>query len=205
MRTFIFTVPPFTLDPPLYQWGTGSSMGAQSEHQEPVAEPAERPRAIVLCGSFPSDRISAMSADGPEGTPVSQELVDKLRAYLAGRVDVSMAFIFGSRAKGTPTCESDIDVAIYFTPRGRLLEIEEDREDEELRNSRRTAEDEIWAAVEEIARVEADIVVLNRAPAAVAIAALGEGNRTARARPGALLAIQARRRRHRRGFPHLHR
>lgn len=116
-----------------------------------------------------------MSADGPERTPVSQELVDRLRAYFAGRVDVSMAFIFGSRAKGTPTRESDIDVAVYFTPRDRLLEIEEDREDEDLRCSRRTAEDAIWAAVEEIAQVEADIVVLNSAPAAVATAALGDG------------------------------
>lgn len=116
-----------------------------------------------------------MSAAGPERTPVSRELVDKLCAYFSGRVDVSMAFIFGSRAKGTPTRESDIDIGVYFTPQGRALEVEEDREDEDLRRSRRTAEDEIWAAVEEIAQIEADIVVLNRAPAAVATAALEEG------------------------------
>jgi len=116
-----------------------------------------------------------MPSDGLERTRLPTELVPKLKALFSGRPDISLAFLFGSRAKGTATAGSDVDVGVYFTPSGGVLEIEEDRDDETLRSHRRAAEHEIWEAVGEIARTDVDIVILNTAPAPIACAALHDG------------------------------
>ncbi len=87
-----------------------------------------------------------------------------LTDYFATRNDVVMAFLFGSHAKETQTDESDVDVAVYFRPAegecGATLEIEADAE--------YPGEREVWRRVEEIVGAEVDLVVLNRAPTALA-------------------------------------
>lgn len=43
-------------------------------------------------------------------------LVDKLRAALTASPAVATAWLFGSRARGTPRPDSDVDVAVLFSP-----------------------------------------------------------------------------------------
>lgn len=88
-----------------------------------------------------------------------------LKAYFASRRDVAFAFLYGSQANGTATARSDVDVAVYFVPKiRRPLEFEED--------VRYDAEDEVWAGLERLVGKEVELLVLNRAPAGVAVAAL---------------------------------
>lgn len=75
--------------------------------------------------------------------------IQKLEDYFASREDVTLAFLFGSRAKGYARKVSDWDIAVYLS--------EEDR----------AREQEIWSDVEEILGAETDLVALNRAPASV--------------------------------------
>ena len=42
-----------------------------------------------------------------------QPEIQQLKEYFERQDDVSMAFVFGSYAKGRETAESDFDVAIY--------------------------------------------------------------------------------------------
>lgn len=76
--------------------------------------------------------------------------IEKLKAYFAGREDVAMAFLFGSRAKNAARGASDWDIGVYFV--------------QESEN----AEHEVWSAVERVTGAETDLVVLNRAPAHLA-------------------------------------
>jgi uncharacterized protein YutE (UPF0331/DUF86 family)/predicted nucleotidyltransferase len=94
-------------------------------------------------------------------------VVCALREYFGRRPDVCMAFLFGSRAKGTARQQSDLDVAVYFTTEPPRLEWEA--------RTRYAQEGDIWSDVERIAGLDTDLVVLNRAPAPVAFAALREG------------------------------
>jgi len=104
-----------------------------------------------------------------------EALVAELAHYFTTRDDVVMAFLFGSRARETQTEESDVDVAVYFRSggdtsaplHGTALEIETDSE---YRGER-----EVWRQVEEIAGAEVDLVVLNRAPTALAAAVFFDG------------------------------
>ena len=90
-----------------------------------------------------------------------------LKDYFSQRPDISMAYIFGSYAKGRAIAESDLDVAVYFKPEGDKLEWEEDRVYE--------SEDQIWSDVEDIAKKNVDLVVLNRAPSTLAFEVLRTG------------------------------
>ena len=92
-------------------------------------------------------------------------IIAELRAYLEGEEDVRMAFLFGSWAKEQETIESDLDVAVY-------LRTSCPAEEWEGGFSNPDKEDEIWARIERIAGREADLIVLNRAPATVADSAL---------------------------------
>ena len=93
-------------------------------------------------------------------------LAGKLAAYFSTRNDVGMAFLFGSQAKETQTDESDVDVAVYFRS-GVQLEIETATE--------YAGERAVWRRLEEIAGREVDLVVLNRAPTAVAASVFFDG------------------------------
>jgi predicted nucleotidyltransferase len=54
---------------------------------------------------------SRTRADGaPAGTP--DPAVERIRQFLAGRADVRVAVVFGSRARGTAAPISDVDVAV---------------------------------------------------------------------------------------------
>ena len=89
----------------------------------------------------------------------------------SAREDIAFGVLFGSAAKGRRTEESDTDIALYFVapeqegPRPLQVEVEAFFQGEEA----------IWRELERIVGTEVDLVVLNRAPATVAAAAIREG------------------------------
>lgn len=96
----------------------------------------------------------------------TEEIIKKLEEYFQNRTEVLMAFLFGSRAKGYARSGSDWDIAVYLT--------HEDREREQV----------IKRDIEGIVESEADVVILNRAPASITWPAI---------RTGVPLAIKDRR------------
>lgn len=74
---------------------------------------------------------------------------DQIRQRLEGHPEIAFAYLFGSRAEGTPRENSDWDVAVAFS--------EELRAEERFRLQLRLAAD-----LEELGRV--DLVILNDAP-----------------------------------------
>jgi uncharacterized protein len=93
-----------------------------------------------------------------------ERLRSELREYFEKKEEVLMAFLFGSWAKNREGLESDVDVGVYFKPKVEVLEWQSD--------SYYEAEKKIWIEVEKITDKEIDLLVLNRAPATVADAAL---------------------------------
>ncbi len=96
-----------------------------------------------------------------------EDKIELLKEYFLKRPDISMAFIFGSYAKGSQMSESDIDIAVYFVPDDKAVEWEEEKY--------YTAEDMIWADVEKITGINTDFLVLNRVSSTVAFSAVSEG------------------------------
>ncbi len=92
--------------------------------------------------------------------------IQKLKDYFETRDDVVMAFVFGSQAEGRVHSGSDWDIAVYFKPEVEKIEWEEHgREYPE--------EDHVWSDCREILQSDnVDLVVLNRAPATIADAAI---------------------------------
>ena len=90
-----------------------------------------------------------------------------MKEYFENRQDVEMAFLFGSRAKGQETSESDADIAVYFKPKSGQLEWEDETEYEN--------ESKIWSDIEKILGINTDFIVLNRAPATLADSIIREG------------------------------
>jgi len=80
---------------------------------------------------------------------------ERLRTYFEKEPSVSMAFLFGSRARGIERKGSDWDIGIYFRPQ-EYLETETDIEyPEELR---------IWSDLIDILQTDdIDLIILNRA------------------------------------------
>lgn len=78
--------------------------------------------------------------------------IQELKEYFAQRDDVVMAFLFGSQAEGRARRMSDWDIGVYF------------RNEEE----NRAQEQEMQRALETIVETNVDLVVLNRAPVAIA-------------------------------------
>lgn len=83
-----------------------------------------------------------------------EQKIEKLKDYFEKRDDVVMAFLFGSQAKGYARRVSDWDIGVYLK--------QEDREKEH----------KIWGDIENIVQSEVDLIVLNRASATVAWAAV---------------------------------
>lgn len=54
-----------------------------------------------------------------------QPEIQQLKEYFERQDDVSMAFVFGSYAKGRETAESDFDVAIYLKKRDKDIKTED--------------------------------------------------------------------------------
>lgn len=96
---------------------------------------------------------------------IEENLIQKLKKYFDGKKEIAFAFLFGSYARGNANKLSDVDIAVYFYPEKRHpLEYEE----EIFYDS----EDEIWADIERNLKKEVELLVLNRAPATVAGAAI---------------------------------
>jgi uncharacterized protein YutE (UPF0331/DUF86 family)/predicted nucleotidyltransferase len=96
-----------------------------------------------------------------------QKKLEELKEYFLKNPDISMAFIFGSYAKGQQISESDFDLAIYFYPEGRAIEWEETKYYND--------EDKIWGDVEKIIGIKTDFIVLNRASSILASSIIREG------------------------------
>lgn len=94
--------------------------------------------------------------------------IKKLTEYFKNRNDVVMAFLFGSRSKGSGRIyqKSDWDIAVYFKPTTEAIEWEEHgREYPE--------EDQVWDDCFDILKTDdVDLIVLNRAPAHIADTAI---------------------------------
>lgn len=81
------------------------------------------------------------------------EITRKLKDYFEKRDDVVMAFLFGSFAKGQALYDSDADIAVYFKPKTKAIEWEEDNFYPE--------EDKIWRELENILKRDVDLLILN--------------------------------------------
>lgn len=92
-------------------------------------------------------------------------IVGKLKVYFGKRNDISMAFLFGSWAKCQEGIDSDVDIAIYFVPKGKIFEWEET-------DFRSDIEKSIWLDVEKIIEKEVDLLILNKANPTIADSAL---------------------------------
>lgn len=99
-------------------------------------------------------------------------LEDRIVQFFAGREGIAAVYLFGSTAAGTAGADSDVDVAVLFdTPPARTLN-----------GPRFTIEGELETAL----RRRVDLVVLNEAPADLAIRVmrygrlLYDGNRSKR-------------------------
>ena len=96
-----------------------------------------------------------------------KENIQLVKNYFLERPDVSMVFVFGSYAKGREISESDFDIAIYFKPKGKRIEWQE--------NQFYTEENRIWQDIERIVEIDTDLVVLNRVRPTVAFEILKTG------------------------------
>lgn len=98
---------------------------------------------------------------------LSQKKIKELKAYFQSRSDIAMAFLFGSSAKGWAVAWSDVDIAVYFFPKDKVLEWEEEKEWPQ--------EQEIWVDTEKIVKKNVDLIVLNRIPSRIAYNILQTG------------------------------
>src|SRR5262245_7886724 len=69
-------------------------------------------RAIMTRWSTPLSRTSATSRS-ESGAEVTDPAVQAIREVLRSRTDVRLAVVFGSRARGTATPASDVDVGVH--------------------------------------------------------------------------------------------
>lgn len=83
-----------------------------------------------------------------------EDLTSRLRAFFAGRPEVRLALLFGSRARGLATEGSDVDVAVSADPLDRL---------------------DLMRALREATGLEADVVDLDRAGYFLLAALLRDG------------------------------
>lgn len=92
---------------------------------------------------------------------------NQLKNYFAKESKVAMAFLFGSFAKGQALYDSDVDIAVYFWPKSRIIEWEEEIFYPE--------EDKIWRETENILQRDIDLIVLNRISSRVVYKVLRTG------------------------------
>jgi predicted nucleotidyltransferase/uncharacterized protein YutE (UPF0331/DUF86 family) len=97
------------------------------------------------------------------------DVFESLKDYFSARDDVAFVLLFGSRARGRPRDDSDWDIAVYFKEEDGTLDLENPGRDF-------PSERQLWNDAERIAGAAVDLVILNRAPATIAAAALYEGS-----------------------------
>jgi len=91
--------------------------------------------------------------------------IEALKNYFKTRNDIAFAFLYGSQAKGNATPLSDVDIAVYFSPKKRHpVEFEEE--------IFYKGEGEIWSDMEQLIKKEVELLVLNRVPSTVAASAI---------------------------------
>jgi uncharacterized protein len=103
--------------------------------------------------------------------PMVDPAIQTIRQFLRGRVDVRLAIVFGSRARGTATPASDLDVAVR-APGGDLLELAAD--------------------LSRVTGHEVDVVPVEDASVPLLDRIVREGVGVHEARPGALATWRAR-------------
>ncbi|MBD3203401.1 DUF86 domain-containing protein [Candidatus Woesearchaeota archaeon] len=86
---------------------------------------------------------------------IRKNIKKKMKNYFSEIPEISMAFIFGSFAKGTARPDSDIDIAVYFKPKGKKIEYESENKYE--------IKHKIQEKLEEITKKDVDLLVLNNA------------------------------------------
>lgn len=84
----------------------------------------------------------------------SDDIMQELKKYFISRADICFAFLFGSYASGKAGVPSDVDIAVYFYPKGKRIEWEE----VDYWNSSML---ELWTEIEDIIGVDVDLVILN--------------------------------------------
>jgi predicted nucleotidyltransferase len=94
-----------------------------------------------------------------------QTLLPPFQEYFQTRAEIDRAVLFGSWAKGQGGMDSDLDIAIHFSP-------EKSPAPGEPGPLFFEGEDEIWGDLERIAGRQIDLLVLYRAAATVADSAL---------------------------------
>jgi predicted nucleotidyltransferase len=82
------------------------------------------------------------------------ETVKKLKEYFHSRPDICFAFLFGSYGEGKASNLSDIDIAIYFYPKGKSVEWEEI---DYWNNSML----DLWLEIEDMVGIDVDLLILN--------------------------------------------
>ena len=110
---------------------------------------------------------------------MTEKQTARLKLLFSDQNDVAFAYLFGSAVSGRQTSESDVDIAVYFLPNDRDTPL-----DMEEPNAHFDSEYELWSKSDEICNRNVDFVVLNRAPATVAAAALLTGSELAANAPG---------------------
>lgn len=98
-------------------------------------------------------------------SPDLKDIIESLKEYFLKRDEISMAFVFGSYARGHEMAESDFDVAVYFKPKKGVMEHKCDLD----------IEGQIWSDVSAIVKKEVDLVCLNNAPASLVSSVVTEG------------------------------
>ena len=98
---------------------------------------------------------------------IQDETIEQLKKYFDGKNSVILAYVFGSKSKGTSRSFSDWDIAVYFKPY-QYGELETKREYPE--------EHIIWGDLESMLRTnEVDFLVLNRASPSLVFSILNSG------------------------------
>ncbi|MFP4081364.1 MAG: type VII toxin-antitoxin system MntA family adenylyltransferase antitoxin [Candidatus Aminicenantes bacterium] len=96
-----------------------------------------------------------------------QNKIEQLKQYFESKDSVILAYVFGSKSKGTQRSFSDWDIAVYLRT-NRYYELESNREYPE--------EHSIWKDLENILKSnEVDLLVLNRAKPPLVFSILNSG------------------------------
>ncbi|MDI6792860.1 MAG: nucleotidyltransferase domain-containing protein [bacterium] len=83
------------------------------------------------------------------------QILEKLKGYCEGQEDIRLAFLFGSYSKDRAIKESDLDIALYLRDRYVQKRIFD-----------------IWNDLEDILKLDIELIILNTAPPTIAWSAL---------------------------------
>jgi predicted nucleotidyltransferase len=86
---------------------------------------------------------------------LSPTTIDQIAQTLEQDSRITMAFLFGSYAKGNPRTDSDIDIALYMKEPYQTKWLQD-----------------IWGQIESISGKEVDLIILNHAPATICWSAI---------------------------------